>query len=399
LLSRYHAGAGATTKERYVDGPPEGGVAALIGFGPEAFPASEAAARVALCSGPSASAGASAPRAAAADGLIMGEKLLAQRVLTMLREVHGRNGRVMEGLLEWAGDGRDWLWPGRGWKKESAKAGGRTATGGAEILDWENLPRLAAEIDTDEPDPVELEWVPAVGALLDLAPFDREVLRVGAAFSLLPRLDALRREISRSGENMVALTGRLAGAERLETAGRVRRSDPLSLGLLVVESSSYSGINLDLHWRMARLLEEGPIDDSRLINALAGSRQSATLDPCDFAEHEQAFCFLARLLRGALERGAPGVNILIHGPPGTGKTEMARTLARSAGAELFAVGEADLDGEEPTRRERLHALTRAQRLLARRGSSLVLFDEMEDLFAEAATMAGGGHRSGSKIFV
>ncbi len=330
----------------------------------------------------------------------MGEKLLAQRVLTMLRAMHGRNGRVMKNLLEWAEDGRDWLWPDRTWKKESDSKGGRRKQSCAgETLDWETLPRLVSEIDADEAEPVALAWVPAVGSLLELSDFDREVLRVGAAFSLLPRLDALRREISRAGEDMVALTGRLAGAERFEAAGRVRRSDPLSLGLLVVESCSYSGINLELHWRMARLLEEGPVDETRLISALAGNRQAASLEPADFVEQAEAFGFLERLLRGALERGAAGVNVLVHGPPGTGKTELARTLAQSVGAELFAVGEADSDGEEPSRRERLHALTRAQRLLARRGSSLVLFDEMEDLFAEAATIAGGGQRSGSKIFV
>jgi SpoVK/Ycf46/Vps4 family AAA+-type ATPase len=105
------------------------------------------------------------------------------------------------------------------------------------------------------------------------------------------------------------------------------------------------------------------------------------------------------MLKGALATGAAGVNLLLHGPPGTGKTELARVLAAEAGASLFAVGEADIDGEEPTRSERLQALKRSQRLLGRRGSSLLLFDEMEDLFAEASWSVDGGRRSGSKIFV
>ena len=92
--------------------------------------------------------------------------------------------------------------------------------------------------------------------------------------------------------------------------------------------------------------------------------------------------------------------MLIYGPPGTGKTEFARTLAAEAGASLYAVGEADPDGEEPSRSDRLSALRRAQRLLARRGDALLLFDEMEDLFAEASLFAGRGERrTSSKIFV
>lgn len=327
----------------------------------------------------------------------MGEKLLAQRILTLLRDVHGREGRVPKALLEWAEDERDWLWPGCAWREAS---GGRRARARAgETLDWDSLPGLTARIDTDEPEPLALGCVEAIGALLDLAPFDRAVFRIGAALNLLPRLDTLRRRVSKAGEDMVALTGRLAGAERAEAANRVRRSDPISLGFLVVDSDSYSGINLDLDWRVACLLESGPVDEARLIDALAGVRQSPSLLPEDFAEHEQAFSLLTRLLAAALERGTPGVNILIHGPPGTGKTEFARTLAGAVGADLFAVGEADSAGEEPSRRERLHGLTRAQRLLARRGSSLILFDEMEDLFAEAEQVVGGGRRSGSKIFV
>jgi SpoVK/Ycf46/Vps4 family AAA+-type ATPase len=330
----------------------------------------------------------------------MGEKLLAQRILTLLRNNHGREGRVPKALLEWAGDERDWLWPDCSWREESgAKGGRRTAARACETLDWASLPGLISRIETDEPEPLALGCVEAIGALLDLEPFDRAVFRIGAALNLLPRLDTLRRRVSKAGEDMVALTGRLAGADRAEAANRVRRSDPITLGFLVVDSDSYSGINLDLDWRVAALLEGGPVDEARLIDALAGVRQSSSLLPEDFAEHEQAFGLLRRLLSGALQRGAPGVNVLIHGPPGTGKTELSRTLAEAVGADLFAVGEADSAGEEPSRRERLQALTRAQRLLTRRGGSLVLFDEMEDLFAEAEQVVGGGRRSGSKIFV
>ena len=87
-------------------------------------------------------------------------------------------------------------------------------------------------------------------------------------------------------------------------------------------------------------------------------------------------------MRGALRSGARGVNVLVYGPPGTGKTEFCKTLAARLGADLYSVGEADENGDEPARHERLQDLRFAQRLLAGGGGSVLLFDEMEDLLSD-----------------
>ncbi|HQU69504.1 MAG TPA: ATP-binding protein [Albidovulum sp.] len=86
------------------------------------------------------------------------------------------------------------------------------------------------------------------------------------------------------------------------------------------------------------------------------------------------------LLSRALAERKPGVHILLYGPPGTGKTEFAKVLAREIGADLRAVGETDDDGGEPSRRERLAELSMASRMLGQRSDTVLLFDEMEDLF-------------------
>ncbi|MGZ8284702.1 MAG: AAA family ATPase [Allosphingosinicella sp.] len=328
----------------------------------------------------------------------MGEKLLAQRVLALLRDTVGRQSKEGLATLDWATDQRDWLWPARAWADEAAPAlFGRV---GGDSIDWDSLRGLAAEIATDEPEPALFAGVGAAADLLGLGEFDRALLATVAAFERLPRLSALRQRLANAEADATSLVGRLAGAPPGEEAARVRRSEALALGLLWLGGTGgYGSTELQLQWRFARILDDGLVDEARLIDALAGVRQPATLERRDFAEHEAAFDLLARLLKGALAARTRGVSLLIHGPPGTGKTELARTLAAEAGASLFAVGEADVEGEEPSRSERLHALKRAQRLLARRGGSILLFDEMEDLFAEAGWSAGGGRRSGSKIFV
>src|SRR3546814_6189782 len=66
--------------------------------------------------------------------------------------------------------------------------------------------------------------------------------------------------------------------------------------------------------------------------------------------------------------------------PGTGKTQLARTLAREVGVELFEVTDNYRDGEPMEGSGRLTALRAAQHVLAQR-RVLLVFDEMEDAFA------------------
>ena len=325
----------------------------------------------------------------------MGEKLLTQRLIVALRETDGAASRTAHALLEWAMDNRAWLWPAAeaGASGENAK---KRKRGGK--IEWDRLPALAQRINTGEPvSPLETS-LGGVSTLLGFDPFEAELLSAVASLQRLPRLSGLRARLTSAGADMLPLIGLIAGAGMADAAARVRRAAPVALGLIRIEMARSGGFTLDLDWRFENLLDCGAAGEDRIVEALVGLPQRAALEPDDFAEHKQSLNLLARLLSGALERKAPGVNILIHGPPGTGKTEFARTLAASAGAALYAVGEADADGEEPTRWERIHALKRAQRLLGRRSDSLLLFDEMEDLFA-AASDNQSERRAGSKIFV
>ena len=102
-------------------------------------------------------------------------------------------------------------------------------------------------------------------------------------------------------------------------------------------------------------------------------------------------------------------NVLLHGPPGTGKTEFCKTLAERLGVTLYSVGETDEDGDEASRRQRLQELRLAQRLVSGNESAILLFDEMEDLLESHAIdfgvreLLGGsrqyGRTNGSKVFM
>ena len=111
----------------------------------------------------------------------------------------------------------------------------------------------------------------------------------------------------------------------------------------------------------------------------------------DFAHVADAARISREILAVALRTCRPGVNILLHGPTGTGKTAFAGLVAREVGAHLFAAGRADENGESAKARERLSSLLLGQRLVPR-GRALLLFDEMEDLLGApfAALLGGAG---------
>ena len=89
---------------------------------------------------------------------------------------------------------------------------------------------------------------------------------------------------------------------------------------------------------------------------------------------------LEPFLRAALQERRKGVNILIHGSPGTGKTELVRALARQVGAELHEIASMGPRNESIEGDARFRGYRLAQAVLARREGHAIFFDEIEDVF-------------------
>ena len=169
----------------------------------------------------------------------------------------------------------------------------------------------------------------------------------------------------------------------------------LRSGLVSIDRDGDPTVARRLH-RLATV----PATDRRDVNQLLlDAAPGSELDWQDFDHVAEDRNHLESVLKGALASGEPGVNILLYGPPGTGKTEFCKVLARRLGLTLYSVGEADEEGDEPTRDERLRELRLAQRLLAGERRSLILFDEMEDLlsdFSWGLSLFGRSFGSGSR---
>ena len=85
-------------------------------------------------------------------------------------------------------------------------------------------------------------------------------------------------------------------------------------------------------------------------------------------------------LHNACRQRQSGVNVLLHGAPGTGKTQLVRLLATTLGAELQEVRCNDLDDMPVSQQKRFSAYRYCQRMLKDKPDTLILFDEIEDVF-------------------
>ncbi|MBU0500549.1 MAG: AAA family ATPase [Gammaproteobacteria bacterium] len=175
-----------------------------------------------------------------------------------------------------------------------------------------------------------------------------------------------------------AVEAALAPQGALASAGLVKLDRDGSLGLrgmLDLLSSSFAEQMLNSDADPVELMRETLVPCSPGLLSLA-----------DFGHIAPSLKILRPLLKQAMTTKRKGVNIYLHGEPGTGKNELAKALAQELGSELFEVASQNGDGDPIKGEQRLCAFRAAQSVLSRR-RAIVLFDEAEDVFNDGHLFA------------
>jgi SpoVK/Ycf46/Vps4 family AAA+-type ATPase len=108
----------------------------------------------------------------------------------------------------------------------------------------------------------------------------------------------------------------------------------------------------------------------------------------DIPHLQNSMQMLTKVMSNALLNQEYGVNILLYGAPGTGKTEFVKLLAQQVGAILYEVSYKGDEGESASDRERYVSLLMAQKFLSDREDTLLLFDEVEDVLDGSGSHGG-----------
>ncbi len=172
--------------------------------------------------------------------------------------------------------------------------------------------------------------------------------------------------------------------------------DLIGAGLVQIDDGDYiggHGARYAVPFRINLCLDRTYADFTAMREALLGVPLTTSgVGPDDYEHVTTDRDLIISVLQGGTRERAAGINILLYGPPGSGKTELSKVAARAAGLTLYAAGEEGQHSSEQNRRSRLTDLVFSLRLLAGDTSTALLFDEMEDVALQLI------RRGGSKVY-
>ena len=117
---------------------------------------------------------------------------------------------------------------------------------------------------------------------------------------------------------------------------------------------------------------------SKIAKVLLGKTEKSALKISNYPHLKDKLEIVTKLLARSVEENRQGVNILLYGGVGTGKTEFAKLIANSCKIPMYSVVTTRETFKEADREDRLADLYSKQYLLKSLGKSCILFDEGED---------------------
>ncbi len=237
-----------------------------------------------------------------------------------------------------------------------------------------------------------------LGELIGLSDIEKQLLSFGILLHSTQDLEAICNILgstsSHSAVNTLAVIldidpalvrQSLAADGLLNRTGllRLRREDSVTLDYQLTVLDEISDV----------LLDEESQDIMESLKRFFMPGRQAKLQSSDYEHITKDYELIKGYLRAACKKRIAGINILIYGAPGTGKTEMVRTLAHDLGFGLYEVTTTDSDNDIIMYQGRLDAYQLCQQVLKRKSNTLILFDEIEDVFIRDGSMERFGIRT------
>lgn len=207
-------------------------------------------------------------------------------------------------------------------------------------------------------------------------------------FCLLKKLNNIFMELFTSikGEEMATFTKNVLG---MRQGKKDRVIDSLYYrNLITSRRSSY-----EVSSEILKIFDSSRCNDTEKISKmLLGETEETTLTKSDFKHLEKQQKRVVKLLKSAARKKAKGVNILLYGSVGVGKTEFAKLVATLASMPIYAVKTENDEYAEASRDDRLIDLCSKQYILSKCKKSCILFDEAEDVMNRGFSESGSSSK-------
>lgn len=165
-----------------------------------------------------------------------------------------------------------------------------------------------------------------------------------------------------------------------------RSSVLMATGILKVNENLSQvpiSILIDANHRVTRLLLDSSFEPKDMLHVAARPAQPSTLVAEDFEHMAGQRELVKKYLRAVADRNVRPASVLFDGPPGVGKTELARLLGVELGFNAWEINELKVAGEVANAAERMQLLRICQRMIEASERPLVIFDEADSVL--------GGH--------
>lgn len=227
------------------------------------------------------------------------------------------------------------------------------------------------------------ENLASLAEFLQLNPVEQELLRFAMhlrsegpmqdLFDCLPKSDLQR---------TAAIMADLLKQPKNEILSALKKGSKLDAYGLINRNYRLDSVHDYLAWGETLDFDEfvtQPLNEYALLKSCTEIPQVPSLQLDDFAHIAGMKEMMLTYLQQALKHHRKGVNLLIYGVPGTGKTEFAGLLAQALGISAYNITYMDSDGDVVKAEQRLNYSRLAQTLLNGK-QALLIFDEIEDVF-------------------
>ncbi|MBT4484219.1 MAG: AAA family ATPase, partial [Candidatus Latescibacteria bacterium] len=163
-----------------------------------------------------------------------------------------------------------------------------------------------------------------------------------------------------------------------------KNSSLVSSGIIKLEKGlTYFSVKFDMLEGLEDLLLKEDTNSTEILDSFFQESKLSELTIDSFPHLKADIDILLPVLKSAQKEKTKGINILIYGIPGTGKTEFVKVVTEALKTNLYEINVEDPDGDPISGQVRFKAYQLCQKLFQSK-VGIIMFDEIEDVFPDVS---------------